>query len=359
MPARAQADSTVVVLGITSVEGDDELARNLTGAVRNAAGRVDDWQVSDSEVTLAQMSLAHGCSDEPDTGCLAQIASTLGTQLIVYGILRRASTGRGVTIALSLYDTQTGHIERSVSETIPSSRTDIDDLRDPARRLVAGLSGPQTGALHVTSNVPDATVRIDGEQAGTTDSEGAFESATVPVGEHTVEVSREGYQPWTGTVTIATGHEMTLDAQLEQGGGGGGGGGIGALTGVGIGLLGLAAASFGVAVYTWVRIDEISRTGDYGRYRDLTPVGNNVCADADANVMRGSVSLDAVRSGCSEGATLEIVQAITLIAAAASAGAGVALIVIDGGSSSSGEQAVTLTPSIGPDHAYLGARIAF
>src|SRR5262245_3970633 len=112
-PGLAHAQTTVVVLGITSLEGDDELARNLTGALRNAASHVDGWQVSENEVTLAQMALAHGCSDEPDTGCLSQIASTLGTQVIVYGILRRAAT-RGFELSLSLYDAQTGHIERSV-----------------------------------------------------------------------------------------------------------------------------------------------------------------------------------------------------------------------------------------------------
>src|SRR5687768_10366687 len=98
-PAVARADDSVVVLGITSMEGDDEIARNLTGALRHAASQVHGWQVSDSEVTLAQMSLAHGCGDTPDPDCLAQIASALASQRLVYGLLRRE--GDGFTLSLS------------------------------------------------------------------------------------------------------------------------------------------------------------------------------------------------------------------------------------------------------------------
>ena len=43
---RAQAQESVVVLGLSSVDGDDDYARNLSGALRHAASAVRGWSVS-------------------------------------------------------------------------------------------------------------------------------------------------------------------------------------------------------------------------------------------------------------------------------------------------------------------------
>lgn len=360
-PAAARADDTLVVLGITSLEGDDEVARNLSGALRHAASQAHRWQVSDSEVTLAQMALAHGCGDEPDTSCLAQIASALQMQRIIFGILRRE--GSAFQLSLSLYDTGASQIERTVTERIPGSRTDIDDLREPARRLIAQLSGPLTGSLRVVANVPSASVAIDGANAGTTDAEGAFQADALPIGEHRVSVSAHGYETWTGAVTISRDTEMTLDAQLiaESAGGGGGGEQINWL---GITLIGAGALSFGVSIYSWARIAAIQGTNEYDSYRRGwagTPP-SNVCNAARAGDLNGGSAArrDSVVSMCGEADTLEILQYVFLgIAVAAGATGAVFLITgigVDGGSS---EQAFMLTPSFGPGGASIDARLRF
>ena len=65
----ARADITVTVLSLSSVEGDDEFARNLSGALRNAAGNVRGWIVDrDRDVALSQMELTHDCTSS-DTQC--------------------------------------------------------------------------------------------------------------------------------------------------------------------------------------------------------------------------------------------------------------------------------------------------
>ena len=69
----ASADSTVVLLGLRSVEGDDEFANQLTAALREQAAKLGTWEVSDRNVSLAQMSLAYGC-EELDAACLTEIA---------------------------------------------------------------------------------------------------------------------------------------------------------------------------------------------------------------------------------------------------------------------------------------------
>lgn len=361
-PASARADDSVVILGITSMEGDDELARNLTGALRHAATQVHDWQVSDSEVTLAQMSLAHGCSDEPDPTCLAQISSALAAQRVVYGLLRR--DGSAFTLSLSLYNASTGEIERTVTERIPGTRTDIDDLREPARRLVNQLSGPVTGALRVASNVPNATVSIDGARSGTTDAGGAFASSEVPVGEHEVTVSASGYETWTGTVAIARGTEMTLDAQLAEAAAGGGGGGGDSINWLGISLIGVGAIALGVSIYSWARISAIQSDSNYDAYRHgwIGAPPANVCEAARMGTPNAGVSTDTVAGLCNEADTLEVLQYVFLGVAVASGAAGAVFLLTGiggGGGGGESEQAFMLTPSFSPDGARVDARLRF
>src|SRR5688572_11535939 len=89
LPSLAQADSTVVVLGVRSLDGDDALAHNVSVALRTGAQKMQGWNVSQRDVSLAQMSLAHGC-DEPDARCMADIAGTLEVDRLIYGTILKA-----------------------------------------------------------------------------------------------------------------------------------------------------------------------------------------------------------------------------------------------------------------------------
>lgn len=363
-PSVARADATVIVLGLTSVEGDDEYARSLTGAIRNEASRVPGWQVSDREVTLAQMSLAHGCGDVPDVDCLRQIATTLNAQRLLYGTVRREEGGFHLT--LSLFDAESGQIERSIEDSLSGRFTDIDDLREPARGVVAQLSGPVTGALRIDSNTPNATVSVDGAVAGTTDAEGAFEMSAIPVGEHAVEVTAEGMEPWTGRVTISRGTEMTLDAELaERTGGDTGGGGGPSINWAGIALIAAGALSFGVTIYSWARIEAIESDSQFQAYRMgwPDPPPSDVCASAAAGAMNASTTVDpgAVADLCSEASTLEVLQYVFLGVAVAAVGTGTVFLItgIGGGGGESESPSVSLLPSFGPDGGRLTARVRF
>lgn len=370
-PAAARADVSVMVLGITSVEGDDDFARNLTGAVRHEASQVREWQVSDREVTLSQMSLAHGCSDTPDVACLRQIASTLNAQRLVYGIVRRDAS-QDFEVTLSLYDAESGVIERTVEDTLPGRRTDIDDLRDPARAMVGRLSGPQTGSLSVASNTPGASVLVDGEVAGTTDSSGNFEMPEIPVGAHTVELRADGREAWTGQVTIARGTAMTLDAELTEGTGETGGGGGPSINWAGVALIAVGAAALGVSIYSWARLEAINSDPQYDAYLtsfrqtyDPAEGGTlpaqrltNCDAASRGETLGGTVPPGVVNDLCSEGSTLEVLQYVFLGVAVAAGATGAVLMILDSGGSES-EGQVTLTPSFGPNGGSIGARVRF
>ena len=120
--------------------------------------------MSDREVTFVQMALVHDC-DNPNPTCLNSIASALGVDLMIYGDVRRTAAGDefDFSINLHLFNATSGTIEHSVADTIPGVHTDIDDLRDPARRWMRSLQGaPRTGTLVVRVNVPGAAVEIDG-----------------------------------------------------------------------------------------------------------------------------------------------------------------------------------------------------
>ncbi len=170
--ARAQSTS-VVVLGLTSIDGDDTFATNLSGALRQAASQVRGWAVAERDVPLSQLELSLSC-EATELSCVQQIATAVGAQRLVYGTIQRVDGSGGryeFRIQIDLYDTASGTVLRSLDERLPSSRTDIDDLREPARRFATALA---TGAAtSTTTSAPGPTPEGDRSAAGEDDGAGA------------------------------------------------------------------------------------------------------------------------------------------------------------------------------------------
>lgn len=214
LPASAQ--TSAIVLGIRSVEGDEDLARNLTGALRHAASQMPGWTISDADVTLSQMSMVHGC-DEPDAACMAEIANELGQGRIVYGTVRRTGAGSSYDFALTLYyfNAETGQIEGSLTDTIPRAQTDIDPLRPRAARYLARFTDQtQYGSVRVATNVPGAIVRLDGREVGTTDGSGIILVDEVAEGQRDLEISADGHDTFRGSVRIVADDQSEVRANL-------------------------------------------------------------------------------------------------------------------------------------------------
>jgi outer membrane receptor for ferrienterochelin and colicins len=71
---------------------------------------------------------------------------------------------------------------------------------------------PPTGEITFTSNVPGALVSVDGKPAG-------FAPLTLPglaVGEHQIEMSKQGRLPWTGKVELVQDERAWLTSTLEE-----------------------------------------------------------------------------------------------------------------------------------------------
>jgi hypothetical protein len=356
--ATAQAQETVVVLGLTSLEGDDEFARNLSGALRHAATAVHGWSVSERDVALSQMELVHGC-ESSDPACMVLIAGTLNAQRIVYGTVSRSPMGSRYEFAVQVFsfNVATGEVDQRAQHNLPSTRTDIDDLRDPAREIIAEIANtPRFGTIRVTA-APGREVRIDGTVVGTTDSGGTFVASDIATGPHEVLVQDAAPQ----TVSVSEGTEQLVAITAVSGGGGGGGGpeinwlAVALLAGAGVALVG--------TIYSWGRLLALSNDGEYNAYRtslgDMGVMGDAACAETSFGMVP-MASADHARGVCSEGATLEILQYVFLGVAVAAGATGIVLLVLD--SSNGGEhqeQTVSLVPNVGPNGGSMQLRMTF
>jgi hypothetical protein len=140
---------------------------------------------------------------------------------------------------------------------------------------------------------------------------------------------------------------------------------------VGYGLLGTAAVSLGLAVYSWTQIDaagEAESLVDYRRRVGDDPMGagiSDVCIEADAGRSYGATAkeLGEVQRECDSGRTFELLQYVFLGAAAVSGGVGLYLVLSDDSGAAeraSGDRLdLVIKPRIGRDRAGISATLRF
>jgi hypothetical protein len=391
-PALALADANVVVLGIRSVEGDDEIANDVTEQLRGAARAVDGWTISNAAVSMAQMSLAHGC-DEADAACLAEIAKGLQADRVIYGTVHRTSANDDYDYALNLnlFDASTGAIVRSIDDTIPRGATNFQALAASADRWIARLSSTSTGGtIEIQANVIDAEVQVNGQAVGAT-RDGGLRLENLQPGKYRIEIRKEGYAPHVSTVTVAEGADTSIAAVLSA---------LTvpstAITGgeepevshghhlawLGWTMIGVSAASlagFGVSLAV---IEGVNNDALYTRYRDAVAAGNerviamnkpedvvkDVCYSANQGFNYGlsKSQTKQVADKCSTADTFEVLQWVFLSTAIVTGGVGTYLVLsADHGSHDEHAGArkkstsFALRPAFGPRSAALNASLRF
>ncbi|MCB9621301.1 MAG: PEGA domain-containing protein [Sandaracinus sp.] len=388
LPVAAQ-DTSLIVLGIRSVEGDEELARDLTGALRQAASQVPGVQVSQADVTLTQMSMVHGC-DEPDAACMAEIAGELQQKRIIYGTVRRTGAGAQYDFALTLYyfNAESGQIEDSLTDTIPRAMTDIDPLRPRATRYVARFTNQtRYGSARVTTNVPGATVAVDGNEVGTTNEAGAIDIPDLTEGEHALAISADGHDGYEGSFTVVADERTDFRASLavDQGTN------FGWIPGAA--LIAGGAVMFGLGLRSWGKVrdydsqaselagreggvsDLVNRLRDDGMRLEgfspyqhallATPQGSNACRGEYRNFDSFEDGLQAdVRSACDDLNKHSALQYVFNFTGLVLAGAGITwlIVALTGGSDEADEaaaQRVRLTPMASRRNAGLHFAIDF
>jgi hypothetical protein len=397
-PARVFAEASVVVLGIRSVEGDDDVANDLTEQLRGAARGIEGWSVSSTAVSVAQMSLAHGC-EELDAACLTEIAQGLQADRLIYGVVRRTSARDDFdyVVTLNLFDTGTREIARTVTDTIPRSQVDFQSLASHADRLVSRLASTSTGsAIEIRANVTDADVQINGQHVGTT-HEGGLRLQGLRPGQYRIEIRKPGYAPHVSTVTMVDGADTSISAVLAALAGGpppidvagaAASGEVhedsgGSIKWLGWTLLGLGAASAaGLITSIYVITKGVPDDKLYQEYSGSVKAWNmayadpslpmpmeavtDVCVPAKMGNTYGTTfmqdEVDEVADMCKTAETFEVLQWVFLSTGVVTTGVGLYIVLSSDDHSNehaSQKPTLSLRPSFSPKAASLSATLRF
>ena len=352
-------DASVVVLGLRSLEGDDEFANAMTEALRGAAKSVEGWRLLERAVSMSQMTLAHNC-EEIDAGCLSEIARGLETDRVIFGTVRRtaAKSKFDYEITVSLFNGSSHTIAGTETQTVErDSAKQKKALGKQAQFVMTRLASADAnaGRLSVEVNVLTADVRLDGQIIGQT-RDGKLSLDTVTPGEHTLEVSAVDHQLHTQTINISPADQsivsVTLERTQEQQD-------LAAapeqatsavpeaesrssLAWLGYTLIGVGAASaiaWGTSMYM-VEF-QYNRDKTYKDYRDAYANRTLDACDAALNNDNAGVldaaSLSDFQSRCRTARTFQTLQWVFLGAAVVSSGIGAFVLISESGKSDRGQ----------------------
>ncbi len=96
-------------------------------------------------------------------------------------------------------------------ETKTETATIADSAREPQLKIALTRITPVTGSVEVVSEPTGAVVTVDGNRAGVT----PVVDLKLRPGAHRVELSAEGHEPWSGSVTVEAGKKARLEASLR------------------------------------------------------------------------------------------------------------------------------------------------
>ena len=96
-----------------------------------------------------------------------------------------------------------GHLSRSVNFDVVEGGTVTQTIGSPE---------PLYGSIEVLSEPSGAVVKVDGKQVGTT----PFILNEVLIEDHRIEVSKDGYEPYTATFTLSHNQHLPLNYTLQK-----------------------------------------------------------------------------------------------------------------------------------------------
>jgi TonB family protein len=85
-----------------------------------------------------------------------------------------------------------------------------DALRSEVRLTLSRIA-PTTGSAEIVSTPPGATLMVDGSRSGDT----PVADLKLKAGSHRLELSKEGFEPWQGSVTVEAGKKSRVDVTLQ------------------------------------------------------------------------------------------------------------------------------------------------
>ncbi len=170
-----------------------QLERILRAEVERALGQALPSQDAVEKIAARDPKLAN-CTADP--ACLVPLARALKVQRVIAGNVGGLADSYVVNLKLVESD---GRELRRVAATLRGSPEElIDEIRVAAYRLVA----PErlVGAIAVLSDVPGATVSLDGQPVGQTPLLGPLDRLSVGV--HQLDVARKGFTSFSEQVPV-------------------------------------------------------------------------------------------------------------------------------------------------------------
>ncbi|MBN1655917.1 MAG: PEGA domain-containing protein [Deltaproteobacteria bacterium] len=387
----ALASESTIILGLTTLDGDDAFANALTAELREQAAKIDAWQVSSREVSLSQISLAYGC-EEYDDECLLNISKGLKANRVIFGVIRRTSNLEqyDFRVTLNLFDADLGSIENSVTEVLPPALEDDEQgLGSQALRLLQKLAGihESKGTIVVNSNLQVAEVRLDDVPIGQL-KDGTLVIENVTPGTHRIEVRKEGYASYQESAAVAEdqttyitsslnledeGQEEPIEAdELDTVAPGE----EDSLDWLGWTLIGASGLSVAGAIVSWVWIDSIDNDETFNEYREIVgkrnPNATDVCDEVNRYIYAESETSGTaeekakqqdVQVMCYRADVLEVLQYVFIGTAVITAGFGAYILISgddsDAAEAKTGETSLAVTPSVGRESAFITATLTF
>jgi hypothetical protein len=343
------ARGEVTVLGLRSLDGDEDVAETITRYLRDFIQSRGLDLVSTQTQTLEQMMLLADCGDDVGRQCLRDIADLLEADEIVYGFVSRMPTEGGrftFSIDARRFSAESRRDVETADGSLDPARPGIAPVQILANMLIDRLYA-QTAAttLIVECNLQGAAVFLDGERVGQTGA-GPIWFANIAPGEHELRVEKDDLV-FERAVDVGRQEYRLVEARLEAGGavavgpgpglgGGEGPGGAGEEPGaggywsdwhtwVGWGSVAVAAALAGVGIASTVQVSSINDDPDFAAYRRDTLDGVDMCDRAASDPLASHI-----RDLCDSGQTWEIVQFVMYGLAAVAAGTGIYMLVTQG-----------------------------
>ena len=211
--ATIQVDAAVIA---NTEKVKEEHAPNLvTDSLRNAL-RAANFEVGDSPMHV------HIVLDEFTSGSTATRflvgfgagRSTVDCKLVVTDAAGKELYSKRIRVrgnlAWSPYQGNNTQRRQAVSSFEQRLLEEIELLKGPGGGATV-VAKKQSGMLALTSDPAGAEIYVDGKFSGNTPSK-----LTLDAGQHTIKIAAKDHKEWSRELTVSTGSEVTVNAQLEK-----------------------------------------------------------------------------------------------------------------------------------------------
>jgi hypothetical protein len=271
----ANAASAAEKLQVLALMSDDAVpeALTLTEELKRAVESEPELELVPGEYALEVLLVALACREPPDAACFKRIAAKIGTVNFAWG--RLARDGDELVLELHLWQKERESSRAELRYTPSTSQT---ANADAARAAIAKLLEERGSSLAPPGRTPAPDDRV----AALSSEESAYG-----------EARPTSKTPIAGYVLLASG--------LVLAGGG---------------------------VYSALRVDGFSDSGDFRAYRAGVPQGLDACREAEQGyVVSGAPSPGQVENDCKSAKTFHVLQYVFFGVGAAAAATGTVLVL--------------------------------